>query len=74
VFVFAWPYFRRSGYEATLVALFFAIVLWIVNAHRDRCRNGGPSELPRPKRNDRWLDVAFFYAVPLALIVKKRLG
>jgi hypothetical protein len=30
LFAFIWPYFRRRGYEATLVALFFAIILWIV--------------------------------------------
>src|SRR5215468_5904238 len=29
-FAFAWPYFARRGYEATLVALFFAVFLWIV--------------------------------------------
>ena len=30
LFAFAWPYFRRRGYVATLVALFFAVILWIV--------------------------------------------
>src|ERR1700687_1716080 len=30
LFAFIWPYFRRRGYEATLEALFFAIVVWIV--------------------------------------------
>src|ERR1700687_1437521 len=30
LFAFAWPYFRRRGYEATLVALFYAVIIWIV--------------------------------------------
>src|SRR5271155_999844 len=30
LFAFAWPYFRRRGYEATIVALFYAVIIWIM--------------------------------------------
>ena len=73
LFAFAWPYFRRRGYEATLVALFFAIILWIVMHVAIAIVS---------KDHPNYLDPAviiggfmshFFYAVPLALIVKQRL-
>src|SRR5262245_34324324 len=30
LFAWIWPYFSKRGYEATLVALFYAVVAWIV--------------------------------------------
>src|ERR1700712_910301 len=30
LFAMVWPYFRRRGYEATFVALFYAMFAWIV--------------------------------------------
>src|SRR5262245_23819256 len=30
LFAWLWPYFRRRGYEATFVALFYAAAAWIV--------------------------------------------
>jgi hypothetical protein len=74
LFAFMWPYFRRRGYEATLVALFFAIILWIVmHAAIAIVSNDHPNYL------DPFVIIGgfmshFFYAVPLALIVKQRLG
>jgi hypothetical protein len=74
LFAFIWPYFRRRGYEATLVALFFAIVLWIVmHVAIAIVTNDHPNYL------DPFVVIGgfmshFFYAVPLALIVKQRLG
>ena len=73
LFAFIWPYFRRRGYEATLVALFFAIVLWIVmHVAIAIASNDHPNYL------DPFVVIGgfmshFFYAVPLALIVKQRL-
>jgi hypothetical protein len=73
LFAFMWPHFRRRGYEATLVALFFAIILWIVMHVAIAIVS---------KDHPNYLDPAviiggfmshFFYAVPLALIVKQRL-
>lgn len=30
VFALVWPAFARRGYEVTLIAMFFAVFLWIV--------------------------------------------
>src|SRR6266704_2623428 len=30
LFALIWPYFRRRGFEATLVAMFYAVFAWIV--------------------------------------------
>src|SRR5712691_9192482 len=30
LFALIWPFFRRRGFEATLVALFYAVFAWIV--------------------------------------------
>jgi len=74
VFAFAWPYFRRRGYEATLVALFFAVILWIVmHVAIAIASNDHPNYL------DPFVVIGgfmshFFYTVPLALIVKHRLA
>ena len=74
LFAFIWPYFRRRGYEATLVALFYAIVLWIVM--HVAIVIAGPDH---PNYLDPFVVIGgfmshFFFAVPLALIVKQRLG
>jgi hypothetical protein len=73
LFAFIWPYFRRRGYEATLVALFFAIVLWIVMHVAIAIASND-----HPNYFDPFVVIGgfmshFFYAVPLALIVKQRL-
>jgi hypothetical protein len=74
LFALIWPYFRRRGYEATLVALLFAVVLWIVmHVAIAIVTNDHPNYL------DPFVVIGgfmshFFYAVPLALIVKQRLG
>ena len=74
LFAVAWPYFRRRGMEATLVALFFAVLLWIVmHVAIAIVSNNHPNYL------DPFVIIGgfmshFFYAVPLALVVKRRLG
>jgi hypothetical protein len=74
LFAFAWPYFRRRGYEATLVALFFAAILWIVmHAAIAIASNDHPNYLDPSVIIGGFMS-HFFYAVPLALIVKHRLG
>jgi hypothetical protein len=73
LFAFAWPYFRRRGYEATLAALFYAVIIWIVmHVAIAIVSNNHPNYL------DPFVIIGgfmshFFYAVPLALIVKQRL-
>ena len=73
LFAFIWPYFRRRGYEATLVALFFAIVVWIVMHVAIAIASDN-----HPNYLDPFVVIGgfmshFFFAVPLALIVKQRL-
>jgi len=71
LFAFAWPYFRRRGYEATLVALFFAVVLWIVvHVAIAIVSNDHPNYLD-PNVVIGGFMSHLFYAVPLALVVKR---
>jgi hypothetical protein len=73
LFAFAWPYFRRRGYEATLVALFFAVILWIVmHVAIAIATNDHPNYLDPSVVIGGFMS-HFFYTVPLALIVRQRL-
>ena len=73
LFAFAWPYFRRRGYEAALVALLFAPILWIVmHAAIAIATNDHPNYLDPSVVIGGFMS-HFFYTVPLALIVKQRL-
>lgn len=73
-FAFAWPYFRRRGFEATLVALFFAVVLWIVmHVAIALVTNDHPNYLD-PNVVIGGFMSHIFYTVPLALFVKRRLA
>jgi hypothetical protein len=73
LFAFAWPYFRRRGYEATLLALLFAPVLWVVmHVAIAIATNDHPNYLD-PSVVIGGIMSHLFYTVPLALIVKQRL-
>lgn len=74
VFAMIWPWFRRRGWEATLVALFFAIVLWIVMHVAIAIAGDNHPDYTDPVVIIGGFMSHFFYAVPLALIVKRRLG
>ena len=74
LFAFIWPFFRKRNIEATLVALFYAVFAWIV-MHL-AIMVAGPDH---PNYGDQLVILNgfmshFFFAVPMALIVKKRLG
>jgi len=72
-FAFAWPYFRRRFYEATLVALLFAVILWIVmHIAIALVTNDHPNYLD-PNVVIGGIMSHIFYTVPLALFVKQRL-
>jgi hypothetical protein len=74
LFAFVWPTFRRRGVEATLVALFFAVILWIVmHVAIAIVSNNHPNYLDPAVIIGGFMS-HLFYAVPLALIVKQRLG
>jgi hypothetical protein len=74
VFALIWPYFRRRGYEATLVALIFAVVLWIVMHVAIAIVSSNHPDYLDPTVIIGGFMSHIFYAVPLALYVKHRLG
>lgn len=74
VFALIWPSFRRRGYEATLVALLFAVVIWIVMHVAIAIVSANHPDYLDPMVIIGGFMSHFFYAVPLALYVKHRLG
>jgi hypothetical protein len=74
LFAFIWPYFRRRGYEATLVALFYAVVIWIVMHAAIMVVSVNHPDYFDPMVVIGGFMSHFFYTVPLALIVKHYLG
>jgi hypothetical protein len=74
LFAFIWPSLHRRGYEATLVALFYAVIIWIVmHAAIMVVTNDHPNYFD-PNVVIGGFMSHFFYAVPLALYVKKRMA
>lgn len=71
-FAAAWPWFRRRGWEATLLALFFAVLLWIVMHVAIAIAGNDHPDYLDPAVVIGGLMSHIFYAVPLALIVKRR--
>ena len=71
LFAFLWPYFRRRGYEATLVALFFAVILWIVMHGAIALVSSDHPNYLDPTVVIGGLMSHLFYAVPLALVVRR---
>lgn len=74
LFAFIWPWFRRRGIEATLVALGYAVVAWIAMHLAIMIASTN-----HPNYGDPFVVIGgfmshFFFAVPLALIVKRRLA
>lgn len=74
VFAYAWPFFARRGFEATLVALFFAVIVWVVmHAAIALVSTNHPNYLD-PNVVIGGLLSHIFFAVPLALVVKQMLA
>jgi hypothetical protein len=71
LFAFLWPYFRRRGYEATLVALFFAAIVWIVMHSAIALASADHPNYLDPNVVIGGFVSHLFYAVPLALVVKR---
>lgn len=74
LFACLWPTVRRRGYEATFVALFYAIVIWIVMHAAIMVATTNHPDYFDPMVVIGGFMSHFFYAVPLALFVKKRLA
>ena len=71
LFAFTWPYFRQRGYEATLIALFFAVILWIVMHSAIAIASSDHPNYLDPNVVIGGFMSHLFYAVPLALVVKR---
>lgn len=71
LFAAIWPYFRRKGYEATLVAMFYAVVAWIAMHVAIMIASDNHPNYYDPVVIIGGFMSHFFFAVPLALIVKK---
>jgi hypothetical protein len=73
-FALAWPALRRRGWEATLAALFYAVILWIVMHVAIAIAGDDHPDYLDPAVIIGGFMSHFFYAVPLALFVKRRLA
>jgi hypothetical protein len=74
VFAWIWPYFRRRGYEATLVALPFAMIVWILMHVAIMIASDSHPNYADPNVIIGGFMSHFFFAVPMALYVKHRLS
>jgi len=74
VFAAIWPWFRRPGFEATFVALFFAIVAWIVMHVMIVIASSNHPNYVDPNVIIGGFMSHFVFAVPLALVVKRSLA
>lgn len=74
LFAVIWPFFRRRGFEATLVALFYAVVAWIVMHAAIMIVSSNHPNYFDPNVIIGGFMSHLFFTVPLALIVKQRLS
>ncbi|MCT7304837.1 hypothetical protein [Ralstonia wenshanensis] len=73
-FALIWPYFRKRGYEATFVALFYAILAWIVMHVAIAIAGDNHPNYLDPVVIIGGFMSHFCFTVPLALIVKRQLA
>jgi hypothetical protein len=74
LFAALWPYFRRRRYEAALVALFFAAIVWVAMHVAIAIVSTNHPDYLDPNVIVGGLMSHIFFAVPLALVVKQRLA
>ena len=74
LFALIWPYFRRRGWEATLVALFYAVAAWIAMHVAIAVVSSNHPNYLDPNVIIGGFMSHFFFTVPLALVVKRRLA
>ena len=74
VFAWMWPSFRRRGLEATLVALPFAMIVWIVMHVAIMVASDTHPNYFDPNVVIGGFMSHFFFAVPMALYVKRRMA
>jgi predicted anti-sigma-YlaC factor YlaD len=73
LFAVLWPWFRRRGFEATLVALPYAVLVWVVMHLAIVAASTSHPNYADPNVVIGGLLSHLFYTVPLALTVKRRL-
>jgi hypothetical protein len=73
-FAFIWPFFRRRGFEATFVALFYAAFAWIVMHAAIMIVSSNHPNYFDPNVIIGGFMSHLFFTTPLALVVKRRLG
>ncbi len=73
LFAYLWPSLHRRGYEATLVALFYAVIIWVVMHVAIMIASNDHPNYFDPNVVIGGFMSHLFYAVPLALFVKHRL-
>jgi hypothetical protein len=73
-FALIWPWFRKRGYEATFVALFYAVFAWIVMHAAIAVAGDNHPDYLDPVVVIGGFMSHLFFTVPLALIVKKKLA
>jgi hypothetical protein len=74
VFAYVWPYFRRRGFEATLVALPYAVIAWIVMHLAIMVASDNHPNYYDPNVIISGFMSHIFFAVPMALYVKNRMS
>jgi hypothetical protein len=74
LFAATWPYFRRRGFEATLIALLYAPVAWIVMHAAIMIASNDHPNYYDPVVIIGGLMSHIFFTVPMALVVKRLLG
>jgi len=74
LFAWVWPHLRKRGYEATLVALFYAVVAWVVMHVAIMIASNNHPDYYDPVVIIGGLMSHFFFTVPLALIVERQLA
>jgi hypothetical protein len=73
-FALIWPYFRRRGIEATLVALFYAVVAWIVMHLAIAVVSTSHPDYTDPVVIIGGFMSHLFFTVPMALVIQRRLA
>lgn len=74
LFALVWLYFRRRGYEATFIALFYAIIAWIVMHVAIAIASDNHPNYFDPVVIIGGFMSHFFFTVSLALTVKRLLA
>lgn len=74
LFAVIWPAFRRRGWEATLLALFYAVFAWVVMHGAIAAISTSHPDYLDPVVIIGGFMSHLFFTVPLALVVKRRMA